>query len=151
MYLVWNLHLLPNISGLHFEATIIFCAYTLFAIYRAIINVVTLKQCGFNWKSTNFFIYCVYKRVISQWFEFIETFSLTPKPSWLQEIRGQLWHSGNTLDCSSTGQAIDPAAGAWLISKFISLAKVSPAQYSHTVQNYGHKHHSFMLVRVHST
>ena len=42
---------------------------------------------------------------------------------------------GSTLDCRSSGPAINPAPGAWLISKFISLA-----QYCLIVQNHGLKH-----------
>ena len=37
---------------------------------------------------------------------------------------GQPWHSGRTQDCRSTGQAINPAPGAWFILKFLSLVQV---------------------------
>ena len=37
----------------------------------------------------------------------------------------QCYH-GSSLDCWSTGRAIDPAPGAWYITKFIPLAKVVP-------------------------
>ena len=39
---------------------------------------------------------------------------------------GHLGNSGSALGCRSTGCAIDPAHGAWLLPKFISLAQVVP-------------------------
>ena len=33
---------------------------------------------------------------------------------------GHPWYSGSTLDCRSTGRALDPTPVAWFITKFIS-------------------------------
>ena len=75
-------------------------------------------------------------------------------------IFGHPWHRSSTLDCRSSGRAINPASGAWLIPKFISIAQVvygpvlqysaelwpriisfvQVVQYSLTVQNRGLNH-----------
>ena len=44
------------------------------------------------------------------------------------------------LDCWSTGQVIDPAPGAWFITKFISFTQVVPGPVLQ-VQNHSLKHH----------
>ena len=43
---------------------------------------------------------------------------------------GQPWYSGSTLDYWQTGRAIDLAPGALFVTKFISFAQLTPAQYS---------------------
>ena len=43
---------------------------------------------------------------------------------------GNPQHSGSALDCRSTGQAIDPAPGAWVIPTFISVSQVPLPSYS---------------------
>ena len=58
--------------------------------------------------------------------------------------QGHPWCSGSELDYWPTGRVIDPAPGAWFITKFILFAKVVPAQHSLTVQNRGLKHQSFL-------
>ena len=68
-----------------------------------------------------------------------------PKAWWalLPTLRGRPWYSDSALDYWSTGRAIDPAPGAWFITKFISLTQVVPAQFSLTVQNRGLRRQSF--------
>ena len=39
-------------------------------------------------------------------------------------------YSGSALDSWQTGRAIDPAPGAWFITKFISFTRLSPAGHS---------------------
>ena len=41
-------------------------------------------------------------------------------------LKGQTWHCGSALDCKRTVQAINPALGAWFITKSIWLAHVVP-------------------------
>ena len=46
-----------------------------------------------------------------------------------QSVRWRPWYSGSALDFWSTGRAINPAPGALLITKYISLAQVVPGQH----------------------
>ena len=59
--------------------------------------------------------------------------------------RGDSWYSVRALDYLPTGRAIDPAPGAciWFITNSSHSIRLSPAQYSLTVQNRGLKHQSF--------
>ena len=63
---------------------------------------------------------------------------------------GQPWHSRSALDCWLTGGEIDPAPGAWLITKLISFAQVVPGPVQPyniflQVQIRVLKHHSFAI------
>ena len=40
--------------------------------------------------------------------------------------RGHLYHIDSSLDCQSTGRAIDPASVAWFVTNIISLAQIIP-------------------------
>ena len=65
------------------------------------------------------------------------------KNSWMNkgDIRDTVvarWTAGQKVEWSILRQL-----GAWLITKFISFARLSSAQLSLTVQNRGLKHHSF--------
>ena len=55
------------------------------------------------------------------------------------------WYGGSALDCWPTDQAIDPAPGAWFITKFhLILPGCLRPSITLTVQNIGLKHHSFI-------
>ena len=61
----------------------------------------------------------------------------------LTHIGGKPYHSDVALSCRSTGRTINPAPGAWFISIFISLSRISPSQCILRLQNPGLRHHSF--------
>ena len=56
---------------------------------------------------------------------------------------GHLWYSSSALDCWSTDQAIDPAPGAWFMTKFLISPGCSPPSIVLQVHNLGLKYHSF--------
>ena len=62
----------------------------------------------------------------------------------LKPTRGHLWYSGSTLDCWPTGQAINPAQGAWFRTKFPLISPGCPlSSIALQMQNRSLKHHSF--------